>query len=177
MGPGRRPDHAPEGFYTVSEAARLLGITPAAVRGRIDRGTLPTKEGEHLTEGLETRHYIPKSVVDKEVAEKNLPANRGQIDERTSAVVSKLDTMTTAAKRERAAILAAIETQDEHTAGRLDRVLANQEAMREGLEAAIEVMRQAAYREKVYQDKVISMIDREAERQERRSLWRRLFGS
>ena len=183
MGPGRPPDHAPEGFYTVTEASKLLGITPAAVRGRIERGTLPTKEDHHLTEGLETRHYIPKEPVDKEVAEKNLPANRAQVDERTSAVVDKLDTMTLAARAERAAILRAVENQDEHISGRLDNVLANQEGLRKGLEEAIRVMREAADREKVYQDKVISMIDREAERQaereglpERRSIWRRLFG-
>ena len=200
MGPGRPPDHAPEGFYTVTEASKLLGITPAAVRGRIERGTLPTKESHHLTEGLETRHYIPKEPVDKEVAEKNLPANRAQVDERTSAVVGKLDDMTLAARAERAAILAAVENQDEHISTRLDSLLINQEGLREGLEAAIGLMREAAdrqehqreedkkyrEREKMLQERALEifeniqeMIDRDSERQaegERRSIWRRLFG-
>jgi hypothetical protein len=92
--------------------------------------------------------------------------------------------MTLKAQEERAAILKAVQDQDEHISRRLDNVLANQEALREGLEVAVRIMREAADREKVYQDKVISMIDREAERQaerereglpERRSLWRRFF--
>jgi predicted transcriptional regulator len=183
MGPGRRKDHAPEGFYTVSEAAELLSLTPSAIRQRIQRGTLETR-ADDVTDALEPRHYIPKAVIDREVREKNLPANRGHVDDRTQAILSLLQALGDRAQTQRDAIEQAVKEQDEHISSRLDKLQANQEAMREGLTEAIKVLREAAEMEKRYQERMMEMLDREAERQEslrqsgqveRRSWIRRMF--
>jgi excisionase family DNA binding protein len=61
---GRPIDHAPQGRVTVREAAQILGVSESAVRGRIERGTLPAKEVP-LSSG-ERRYYLPRSMVEEE---------------------------------------------------------------------------------------------------------------
>ena len=64
---GRRPQtRAPEGYVTIREASEILGITDQAVRNRIERGTLPTKEVP--SQSSVRRIYLPRNVVEDHAA-------------------------------------------------------------------------------------------------------------
>lgn len=60
---GRPKEQAPKGRVTVREAAQILGVSESAVRGRIERGTLPAKEVP-LQSGRR-RHYVPREVIEE----------------------------------------------------------------------------------------------------------------
>lgn len=180
-------DKAPDGFLTVREAAEALGTSQAAIRQRIKRGTLPTREGD-VTPGLETRHYIPREAVERqlEVATKHDTDDVSlNVNAAIERVLARFEEAIVEAREQREAIERAIRDQDIHLSGRLYRLQTNQEEINRQVSEAIEVLREQADRERVYQERMIQMLDREAERQEererkglpeRRSLWRRWFG-
>ncbi|HJQ29278.1 MAG TPA: helix-turn-helix domain-containing protein [Rubrobacter sp.] len=70
---GRISEQAPKGHITVREASEILGVSDQAIRNRIERGTLVTKEVP--LPGGGRRHYLPRSVIEAE-AEKP-PGNVG----------------------------------------------------------------------------------------------------
>jgi predicted transcriptional regulator len=81
--PGRPKDQAPPGHLTVREAARMLEITPSAVRQRIANGSLAVRPT--TTKRKERRYYIPRAAV-VEALEKDREAHRkaaqgGSVDE------------------------------------------------------------------------------------------------
>lgn len=174
---GRPRDTAPKGFVTVREAADLLGISGAAVRQRIKRGALPSEEG-HVSDRLESRHYIPHEAIEREIIEKGLPANRGHVEASAETVIARVEMAIEEAAE-------AVRLQDEHVSARLDKLRRGQEEIKAQVSGAVSLLREAAELEKEYQRRMIAMLDREAERQrereekglpERRSLWRRWFG-
>lgn len=93
MGRGRPKDIAPEGYYTTSEAAAVLGVTPARVRQRIADGTLPTAPDTLIEnaegEFAEHRHYVPKDVVDAEAERKRKSPALGEVEEAMQAGVDR----------------------------------------------------------------------------------------
>lgn len=182
---GRPRDRAPEGYLTVREAADLLGITQPAVRQRIKRGTLPTRPGDAA------HHYIPREAIEQEIQlamaettdEVAVRSNRN-----TELVLEALAELNAAVCAQREEVTAGLDKITE----RFEKLQTNQEEIKAGLGQALQIMREQAEREQVYQDRMMAlfervtkMLDREAERQDqrercgrpkRRSLWRRLFG-
>ena len=67
-GRGRPREQAPEGYVTIPEAARRLGITPTAIRGRIERGTLQAEDV--VVEEHGPRQYIREEEIQRAEAEK-----------------------------------------------------------------------------------------------------------
>lgn len=179
MGPGRPRDSAPEGFRTVREAAGMLGISETAVYSRIRRGTLPTREGKDVSGSLEVRHYIPEAAIQQALEEKNLPATKHHTDLSAEFIMEQLQAAVELGSQERKAIHEAIQHQEENVTARLDKIQHNQERVLENLEEAITVLVNAAKLEKEWQVRTMEMMEREAERQEKRSrgFWRRLFGN
>jgi hypothetical protein len=93
---GRPKDQAPRGHHTVGEAAQILGITPAAVRQRIENGSLTART--KTTKRNEPRYYIPKeNVVDalERDRELHLPtgSQAGRLEDRVDELAARLDTL------------------------------------------------------------------------------------
>lgn len=91
---GRKPDEAPEGHKTVSEAAAVLGITPTAVRDLIHGGRLsfmPDETGEPVTTGAgEPRYYIPIHALEEEVRRRRRAATPPDVEKSQREVEAQL---------------------------------------------------------------------------------------
>ena len=97
-GPGRPKEQAPSGYATIRETAARLGVTATAIRGRIERGTIPdVKEG--LKPNGETRLYIPEWWIAEEVAKKTGTINSLRSADAPQAdmtvITDRLDAITT----------------------------------------------------------------------------------
>lgn len=174
--PGRPRTEAPAGYVTVSEAAALLGVSDAAIRRRMDRGTLPfeTEPQETASGKQEVRIYIPREAIEKAMSEKMLPATkedtsevRVQMSEATELVLRRFSEGLAGLREGQGEVKQAIESQ------RAD-VLAKLGEMDRRMTQAIEIMLDAAQHEKEYQRRVLELMERVEDK--RRPWWRRLLG-
>jgi hypothetical protein len=169
MSVGRPRDQAPEGYLTIREAAEILEITDQAIRNRIKRGTLPSREVVHGEN--ETRRYIPKESIQRALQEKTLPATRSDTDEMVhlmeslaqrmlaqivGEVVENRDTLRDAILSQEKKVTGAIDNQRRQVTERLDLLV-------EDMHRAIEIMQQAAQREKELQERMLKLFEIQAE--------------
>jgi excisionase family DNA binding protein len=161
-GPGRPREHGEGDWLTIQQAADRLGVTYQAIYQRIQRGTIAYDEW--IEEGERRPHLrIPLSAIDGNVESKELDQRNADRTMRIEGVLSD----------------------------GLKQVLENQEKLMrqlaiatENQEAATEIMREQANTEKAFQERIISFIENQAEKQhelqkegikERRSFWSKIF--
>lgn len=80
---GRPRNRAPDGFATVREAAKILGVSEQAIRARLDRGTL-TQRVDPMPNG-EVRRYVPREAIDDALRSSHELATRDDAAEITLA--------------------------------------------------------------------------------------------
>jgi hypothetical protein len=161
-GPGRPREEGRGDWLTVQEAADRLQVTYQAVHKRIQRGTI--EYDEWIEEGESRPHLrIPLSAVEGHVGARELDLRNAERTERIEGVITE----------------------------GMGKILENQENLMrqlaiatENQEAATEIMREQANTEKAFQERIISFIEDQAEKQhelqkegikERRSFWSRIF--
>lgn len=180
---GRPREQAPDGHVTVREGAEILGISKQALRGRIERGSL---EADRIVlESGEARYYIPK-----EELERARGLLRSELNIKEEAEGIRLNSASLAR-----GILSELRGTREAISNQLDRnhsehtkhilmLAANQEKILGKVGDAVEEFAAMAAAERNFQERLITALDDERERNaarskagkpERRGFFRRLF--
>lgn len=192
--PGRPRTEAPAGYVTVSEAAALLGVSDAAIRRRMDRGTLPfeTEPQETASGKQEVRIYIPREAIEKAMSEKMLPATkedtsevRVQMSEATELVLRRFAEHIGELRQGQLEVLTELKKQGEDRRRQFEYII---ELLKRGQEDAVherDERRAATELEKKYQEEMLDRVGKFLELQERhvkrwssdeRPLWKRILG-
>lgn len=155
MNAGRKPESAPEGMMLPRQAAEILGVSAETVKKYIREGTLQGTYGPN--EAGEVRYYASAPSVEAFRERKELD----RVVERAGQLHGDTREM----------LLDAVNRQREEVTGKLDELLGNQREIRQNIERAMEVMLDAAQREKDYQERVLRVMEKQE-----RVWWKRWLG-
>jgi predicted transcriptional regulator len=180
-------------YYTVHEAARLLGLSPARVRQMLRAGELEGERGPELPEGVPGPWRVPAGAVSaygeaREALEKTEADETVALPSEEIVPSTPQDAPRTSSPEGRPPEVAPSETSERLSEGvgalrdRIGEILEELDSLESRLEAAeIEhiAVREAASREKERAEKLQAALDAEraGRREEQPGSWRRrLFG-
>jgi hypothetical protein len=180
-------------YYTVHEAARLLGLSPARVRQMLRAGELEGERGPELPEGVPGPWRVPAGAVSaygeaREALEKTEADETVALPSEEIVPSTPQDAPGTSSPEGRPPEVAPSETSERLSEGvgalrdRIGEILEELDSLESRLEAAeIEhiAVREAASREKERAEKLQAALDAEraGRREEQPGSWRRrLFG-
>lgn len=176
----------PQGYVTSAEAAERMGRSQQNIRDRINAGTL---DGMKLDTSLGSRYYVRQEAVAHEEARRGelatrkdtgeVMVNQRDLFEQLVKLLGALDAgialnrevVSGAVEHQEQNLLEEMRKQGQARAGQFDQIKHNQDRLIEQIAEAAQIMREAADREKAYQERVTQIMERQS-----RPWWRRWLG-